>query len=63
METPSVIKGFQVASGGRYMVSSAPRRAPGVRLSVLLRLDPMVAISVPLAGGLVFGVARELIAS
>ena len=36
---------------------------PGVRLSGLLRLDPMVAISVPLAGGLVFGVARELIAS
>jgi CIC family chloride channel protein len=35
---------------------------PGVRLSGLLRLDPLVAISVPLAGGLVFGVARELIA-
>jgi chloride channel protein, CIC family len=35
---------------------------PGVRLSGLLRLDPMVAISVPLAGGLVFGVARELVA-
>ena len=35
---------------------------PGVRLSGLLRLDPIVAISVPLAGGLVFGVARELIA-
>jgi CIC family chloride channel protein len=34
----------------------------GVRLSGLLRLDPVVAISVPLAGGLVFGVARELIA-
>jgi chloride channel protein, CIC family len=33
----------------------------GVRLSGLLRLDPMIAISVPLAGGLVFGVARELI--
>jgi len=35
---------------------------PGVRLSGLLRLDPLVAISVPLVGGLVFGVARELIA-
>ena len=35
---------------------------PGVRLSGLLRLDPVVAVSVPLAGGLVFGVARELIA-
>jgi CIC family chloride channel protein len=34
----------------------------GVRLSGLLRLDPVVAISVPLAGGLLFGVARELIA-
>ncbi len=34
---------------------------PGVRLSGLLRLDPVVAISVPLAGGLAFGVARELI--
>ena len=33
----------------------------GVRLSGLLRLDPVVAISVPLAGGIVFGVARELI--
>ncbi len=35
---------------------------PDVRLSELLRLDPLVAISVPLAGGLVFGIARELIA-
>ncbi|MDR3423374.1 MAG: chloride channel protein [Xanthobacteraceae bacterium] len=35
---------------------------PGVRLSGLLRLDPLVAISVPLIGGLLFGVARELIA-
>jgi len=35
---------------------------PGARLSGLLRLDPLVAISVPLVGGLVFGVARELIA-
>jgi CIC family chloride channel protein len=35
---------------------------PGVRLSGLLRLDPAIAISVPLAGGLVFGIARELIA-
>ena len=34
----------------------------GVRLSGLLRLDPLTAISVPLAGGLVFGVARDLIA-
>src|ERR1700734_2475858 len=35
---------------------------PGVRLSGLLKLDPMVAISVPLVGGLVFGITRELIA-
>jgi CIC family chloride channel protein len=34
----------------------------GARLSGLLRLDPIVAISVPLGGGLVFGIARELIA-
>ena len=32
-----------------------------MRLSGLLRLDPIVAISVPLAGGIVFGIARELI--
>jgi CIC family chloride channel protein len=38
------------------------RLDPGVRLSGLLKLDPLVAISVPLAGGIVFGVARELIA-
>src|ERR1700733_6798173 len=30
---------------------------PGVRLSGLLRLDPVIAISVPLAGGLIFGIA------
>jgi CIC family chloride channel protein len=35
---------------------------PGVRLSGLLQLDPMVAIAVPLLGGLAFGMARELIA-
>jgi chloride channel protein, CIC family len=35
---------------------------PGVRLSGLLHLDPIIAVSVPLAGGLLFGVARELIA-
>ncbi len=34
---------------------------PGVRLSGLLRLDPVLAISVPLAGGVVFGIAAELI--
>jgi chloride channel protein, CIC family len=34
---------------------------PGVRLSGLLQLDPVVAISVPLVGGLLFGAARELI--
>ncbi len=34
---------------------------PGVQLSGLPRLDPVVAISVPLVGGLVFGIARELI--
>jgi chloride channel protein, CIC family len=35
---------------------------PGVRLSGLLRLDPVLAISVPLGGGIVFGISRELIA-
>ena len=35
---------------------------PGVRLSGLVRLDPLIAISVPLLGGLAFGIARELIA-
>ena len=35
---------------------------PGVRLSGLQHLDPVIAISVPLAGGVVFGIARELIA-
>jgi len=35
---------------------------PGVRLSGVLQLDPFVAISVPLAGGITFGIARELIA-
>jgi chloride channel protein, CIC family len=35
---------------------------PGVRLSGLLRLDPVVALTVPLAGGAVFGIATELIA-
>jgi chloride channel protein, CIC family len=35
---------------------------PGERLSGLLRLDPAIAISVPLVGGLVFGIALELIA-
>ena len=35
---------------------------PGMRLSGVLRLDPVVAIAVPLAGGLVFGIAGELIA-
>ncbi len=35
---------------------------PSERLSGLLRLDPIVAVSVPFAGGLAFGVARELIA-
>ncbi|MBV1698684.1 MAG: chloride channel protein [Hyphomicrobiales bacterium] len=35
---------------------------PGVRLSGLHKLPPVLAISVPLVGGLVFGVARELLA-
>jgi len=35
---------------------------PGVRLSGLRRLDPVLAISVPLLGGLVFGVVGELLA-
>jgi chloride channel protein, CIC family len=34
---------------------------PGVHLSGVMRLDPIVAISVPLAGGIAFGLARELI--
>jgi CIC family chloride channel protein len=34
----------------------------GVRLSGMLRLDPVVALTVPLAGGAIFGVAAELIA-
>jgi chloride channel protein, CIC family len=34
---------------------------PGVRLSGLAHLDPILAISVPLAGGIVFGISRELI--
>jgi chloride channel protein, CIC family len=38
------------------------RLGPEVRLSELPRLSPLVALSVPLIGGLVFGVARELIA-
>ena len=38
------------------------RLDPGVRLSGLLRLDPVVALTVPLAGGAVFGIATELIA-
>ncbi len=37
------------------------RLAPGVRLSGLAHLDPILAISVPLAGGIAFGIARELI--
>jgi chloride channel protein, CIC family len=35
---------------------------PGVRLSAVLRLHPIVAIGVPLAGGLLFGVAAEVLA-
>ena len=38
------------------------RLGPEVRLSELPRLDPLMALAVPLVGGLVFGVARELIA-
>ena len=38
------------------------RLDPGERLSGLLRLDPVVALTVPLAGGVVFGIATELIA-
>ncbi len=38
------------------------RLGPEVRLSELPRLDPLIALAVPLIGGLVFGVARELIA-
>jgi H+/Cl- antiporter ClcA len=34
---------------------------PGERLSGLLRLDPAIAILVPLLGGLTLGIARELI--
>jgi len=35
---------------------------PGVRLSAVLRLNPIVAVAVPLVGGLLFGLAGELIA-
>jgi len=35
---------------------------PGVRLSGLHRLAPALAISVPLVGGLAFGIVRELLA-
>ncbi len=35
---------------------------PGERLSGLVRLDPVLAIAVPLVGGLVFGFGREWIA-
>jgi CIC family chloride channel protein len=35
---------------------------PGQRLSGLLRLDPVLAIAVPVVGGLIFGVGREWIA-
>jgi chloride channel protein, CIC family len=35
---------------------------PDVRLSGQIRLDPAIAISVPLVGGILFGIARELIA-
>ena len=35
---------------------------PGARLSALFRLNPLVALFVPLVGGLAFGVAGELIA-
>src|ERR1700722_8992362 len=35
---------------------------PGVRLSGFVKLDSMVAVSVPLLGGIAFGMARELIA-
>jgi chloride channel protein, CIC family len=34
----------------------------GTRLSGVLRLDPMTALTVPLAGGIAFGAAREVIA-
>ncbi len=34
---------------------------PGERLSARLVLDPVLAFSVPLAGGLIFGIASELI--
>jgi chloride channel protein, CIC family len=34
----------------------------GELLSGVMRLDPLIALSVPLAGGLLFGIARELIA-
>lgn len=34
---------------------------PGVRLSGTRKLDPLLAISIPVAGGLGFGIARDLI--
>jgi chloride channel protein, CIC family len=59
------VAGLVVAAMGAgvdFLHSWLFRLEPGVRLSGLLRLDPVVAISVPLAGGLLFGIAGELIA-
>jgi chloride channel protein, CIC family len=60
-----VVAGLIVAAMGTgvdFLHRLLFRLGPEVRLSELPRLSPLVALSVPLIGGLVFGVARELIA-
>jgi CIC family chloride channel protein len=60
-----VVAGVVVAAMGTgvdFLHQLLFRLGPEVRLSELPRLDPLVALAVPLVGGLVFGVARELIA-
>jgi chloride channel protein, CIC family len=50
-----------MGAGVDFLHSILFQLEPGVRLSGLLQLNPLLAISVPLAGGLVFGIAREVI--
>jgi CIC family chloride channel protein len=60
-----VVAGLVVAAMGTgvdFLHRWLFRLGPEVRLSGMPRLDPLVALAVPLVGGLVFGVARELIA-
>ena len=50
-----------MGAGVDFLHSILFQLEPGVRLSGLLRLNPLLAISVPLLGGLVFGISREVI--